>query len=151
MIIVIAVLVLIVSAVVSNQINFQKTPASPTPSPSSLPSPTPTSSPIPTPSATVIIKQEVGDLSNFKYPNSSQVGSLENGIKLESSDDPKVITDWYEEKIRSLGFKSKSFVKTNTNGQVLNKLVAASAEKEVRVEIAKSAGSTKVLITVTAT
>ena len=89
------------------------------------------------------------DLSDFKYPNSSQVGNLENGIKLESSDDPNTITDWYQEKIRSLGFKSKSFVKTNTNGNILNKLVAASANKEVRVEIEKSAEVSKVSIAVT--
>lgn len=162
MIIIVATLILIVSAVISNQIDFKKNQeqkevlvesASPTPTPSATPSSSSNNS-------QVTIKQEVKDnsstsqafnLSDFKYPNSSSVGSVENGIKLESSDDPKAVTDWYEEKIRSLGFKSKSFVKTATNGNILNKLVAASASKEVRVEIEKSAGSSKVSIIVTAT
>lgn len=173
MIIIAAVLVLIVSVVTSYQIIVKKTQdqkeilsvsSSSTESPSPSPtSPTPTPSATPSPSSNnsqVTIKQAVKDnsstsqtfnLSDFKYPNSSQVGSVANGIKLESSDDPKIVTDWYEEKIKSLGFKSKSFVKTNTNGQILNKLVAASVDKEVRVEIEKSAGSSKVIITVTAT
>ncbi|OGE29654.1 hypothetical protein A2867_02250 [Candidatus Daviesbacteria bacterium RIFCSPHIGHO2_01_FULL_40_11] len=169
MIIIAAVLVLIISAVISNQIDFKKTQdqkkiLSASSSSTQSPFPTPTPSPKPSPSSNssnnsqVTIKQEVKEtastpqtfnLSDFKYPNSSQVGNLENGIKLESSDDPNTITDWYQEKIRSLGFKSKSFVKTNTNGNILNKLVAASANKEVRVEIEKSAEVSKVSIAVT--
>lgn len=164
------VLVFIISAVTSYQIivkinQDQKEILSVSSPSTELPSLSlePTPSPQPTPSQNssnkpqVTIKQETKDnsptsqtfnLSDFKYPNSSPVGNLENGIKLESSDNPNAITDWYQEKIRSLEFKSKSFVQTKTNGNVLNKLVAASGNKEVRVEIEKSADSSKVSITV---
>ena len=164
--IIVVVLVFIISAVTSYQIIVKKnqdqkeilsvsssstesfSPA-PTPKPSSTPASTPTSKPTPSSNnSQVAIPSQIFNLSDFKYPNSSQAGSEGNGIKLESSDNPDTVTNWYKEKIRSLGFKSKSFVQTSSNGNILNKLVAASENKEIRVEIEKSANSAKVLIKV---
>lgn len=158
------VLVFIISAVTSYQVIAKKTKVpspSPTPiqsDPTSTPAPAPTPTQpgaTPTPSATVTIKQEVKDnsivsqtfnLADFKYPNSNQISGSDNTMNLESNDTPDLITDWYKEKIRSLGFKSKSFVQTKTNGNVLNKLVGASGNREIRVEVIKSADSPKVSI-----
>lgn len=147
--IIVAVLILVVSVAISNQIGSKKTQdqkeilsVSATPSHSSN-------------NSQVTIKKEVKDnsstpqtfnLSDFKYPNSNQSSGSGNNIILESNDNPDLITDWYKEKIRSLGFKSKSFVQTKTNGNILNKLVAASGNREIRVEIEKSANSPKVSI-----
>lgn len=111
-------------------------------SPTLTPSLQPTQTPSKSPTA------QTFNLEGFKYPSSKQISCLENYCLLESGDNPDLITSWYEEKIRSYGFKSKSFVKTNSNGNVLNKLVGAMSHKEVRVEVEKSAGVPKVSIKV---
>lgn len=129
------------------------------PTPSSIP----TLIPLPAEEATSTFKVkdnsstlQTSNLSDFNYPSSNQISNVGNTLILESNDNPDLITDWYKEKIRSLGFKSKSFVQTKTNGNILNKLVAASAELdsasgsiEVSVEIKKSAEVSKVSITIT--
>lgn len=130
---------------------------SPTPTPTSTPKPTGNPTPTLSNNSQVIIKQEVKDnskanqnfnSSDFKYPQSNQISSSGNNLILESNDSYDLITNWYKEKIRSLGFKSKSFVQTKTNGNILNKLVGASGSTEVMVEIKKSAEISIVSITV---
>ena len=75
--------------------------------------------------------------NNYIYPNSFNINQNGNEITLESSDDPQVITDWYKGKIQSLNLSAKSFVQTNANDNVLNKLVASNGNREIRVEISK--------------
>lgn len=166
---VVAIMIVILSALLAKELESKKiqgqkevlgevSQSSPSPqptlTPTSTPTPKPTSSPIPKPSessSNVEVKQEVKDdsstnvnfnLSDFRYPDSSQLESTDR-LVLESSDDPKTITDWYKDKIRNLGFKSKSFVQTSTNGNILNKLVGASSNKQVKVEIEKKADESK--------
>lgn len=82
------------------------------------------------------------------YPNSKQIGSLDNTLLLESNDDPGKITDWYKQKIESMGMSAKSFVQTKTNDNVLNKLVAANGKEKIDIEINKKAGEQVVRIKV---
>jgi len=117
---------------------------------------TPTSSPTPSipqptkPQSQPIPKDETL-LSKLQYPNATKESSGENTLVLRSNDDPNSITDWYKEKIIGLGMNTKSFVKTRTNDNVLNKLVGADGKQEIRVEITKQADSStteiKVFIT----
>jgi hypothetical protein len=88
------------------------------------------------------------NLNDFFYPGATQISSHDNELKLESSDDPSKITDWYKSKIESLDMNAKSFVNTKTNGNVLNKLVGDNGDLEVRVEISKKENETKVKISV---
>ena len=74
----------------------------------------------------------------FIYPNAILISKSEIKIILNSSDNPDEITKWYEQKIKSLSLNTTSFVKTKTNDDVLNKLVAASEQRKVSVEIEKS-------------
>ena len=74
-----------------------ETPA-PSPTPNLLP-PTPTS--IPSPQR---------DMSSFIYPGSIILSQSGNEMTLQSTDDPQTITNWYKEKITSLGMNAKSFV-----------------------------------------
>ncbi|MFH0936824.1 MAG: hypothetical protein V1808_00850 [Candidatus Daviesbacteria bacterium] len=112
--------------------------------------PSPTSKPTPTSSNNSPTSQTSGSgLSDFKYPSSNQISSTPDTLILESNDNPDLITNWYKEKIRSLGYKSKSFVQTKTNRNILNKLGAASGSMEVRVEIKKTAEVSTVSITIT--
>lgn len=92
----------------------------------------------PTPSAN---PQPAGD---WGYPNSTQLAAG----KWQSSADPQVITNWYKSKIETLGTSAKSFVQTNTNGNVLNKLVAANGSSKVSVEISKSSSDSQTSILV---
>lgn len=125
--------------------------ASPTPTPSLTPSPT-----FPTMSPTQIIKTPAPknspnistNLSQFIYPNSKQISISGDKIVLESSDSPTAITNWYKDKIKSLGMSATSFVQTSTNDNVLNKLVGSSGNQQVRVEISKPASTLKVKITI---
>ena len=131
---------------------------SPSPSPSAASSPSSTPSPTPEESDTsrnsvhiTITTPKPAPTSNttqdidLQYPGSNKTGSN----TYQSSDDPGKITDWYKDKIKSLGANSKSFVQTNTNGNVLNKLVGAKSGLTISVEIKKRSGDNQTTITVT--
>lgn len=81
------------------------------------------------------------DASGFIYPGSTAGNKNGNRLILESSDNPKTITEWYKNKIEALGMKATSFVQTNTNNNVLNKLVASNGEQEISIEIKKESSS----------
>ena len=126
------------------------TPAhSPTPAPTYTPTPSPQPTVVP-PTATATSKpnQQSQSVSDFQYPSSTVVSISVNTATFESTDDPKKITDWYKDKIKSIGMKTTSFVQTSTNGNVLNKLVGANGNKEVRVEISKQNNNAVVKIVV---
>ena len=117
-------------------------PVAPPPSPAASAgqaTPTPKSSPSSTPASNS--QPAAGD---WIYPNSTQL----EANKWRSSDDPQVITNWYKSKIEALGMNAKSFVQTNTNGQVLNKLVAANGNSKISVEISKSSADSQTSILV---
>lgn len=125
-----------------------KTLLSPTPqesndSASNIPSPTntPTATPIP-PTPTHITTNQ-----NFIYPGMVKISDDGGMQNFESSDDPTVITNWYKEKIRESGMNAKTFVTTNTNGNILNKLAGSNGTTNMSVEIEKR-GSSKTIVRV---
>ncbi|OGH19319.1 MAG: hypothetical protein A3D74_01540 [Candidatus Levybacteria bacterium RIFCSPHIGHO2_02_FULL_37_13] len=138
--------------VISDTIKPSSTPTS-TLTPSQNPNDTPTIvpptlTPTSTPASTNIPNFDNQTNADFKYPNSTTISQSGSETAYESSDDPKKITDWYKKKIKSIGMKATSFVQTSTNGNVLNKLVGASQNQEVRVEISKQNNSSLVKIVV---
>lgn len=80
------------------------------------------------------------DINDFKYPGASINSQSGNFLEMDSLDNPDNITNWYKEKISSLGMNTKSFVVTKTNDNILNKLAGDNGSLEVVVEIKKSAG-----------
>lgn len=116
------------------------------PSPDLISSPTPIASPVmkATPYATPTPVANNSSSSDWQYPNSTFAGSG----KWQSSDSPSQITNWYKDKIKMLGFNSTSFVQTNTNDNVLNKLAAAKNSSKVAVEISKSPSQTLTSVSV---
>lgn len=127
-------------------LSVETTPTpTPTPTPTETPIPTlfPTFTPIPTQTSQ---NQTAPDLQNFVYPGSQKI----NGTIYEHSDNPQTITDWYKNKIRDFGMNAKSFVQTNTNGNVLNKLVGSNGQLTITVEI-ENKNSQKTKITLTGT
>ena len=101
-----------------------------------------------TPFPTNTPKPASSNLSSYQYPNSQVVSSGDNSLILNSTDNADTITDWYKEKIKGEGMSVTSFVTTKTNDNVLNKLVGADGEREIRVEITKDAASSTVKISV---
>lgn len=87
------------------------------------------------------------DLSSFQYPGSQVVETSTTMLVLYSNDSPGTITDWYQGQIESRGMNTKSFVKTNSNGSILNKL-AGAGNGSVAVEISAQEGSnpTKIVV-----
>lgn len=86
--------------------------------------------------------------NSYVYPNSFNYSKRGNVISFQTNDSAQVVTDWYKDKIISLGFSAQSFVQTNSNDNVLNKLVAANGKKEIRVEISKSLSDQVVKVSV---
>lgn len=105
--------------------------------------PTPTSTFAPTPSVPTHTPRPAAD-SSWQYPGSVVVGTM----KWESRDDAKKITEWYKSKLVARGANAKSFVQTETNGEVLNKLVAAGSNGKIAVEISKKMDNPVVTISV---
>lgn len=118
--------------------------------PTSTPTPTITSHPVATTTPTNSPTSDFS-LEMFRYPNAKTITSSNNQLQLQSSDSPQAITNWYKDKLNSLGYSTTSFVTTNTNDNVENKLAAAGRGKNVQVEIKKSAGDSLVTIKVEVT
>lgn len=83
--------------------------------------------------------------SNFTYPGAQTTGNGE----YTSGDDPDVITNWYKDKIKDMGFNTKSFVTTKTNDNVNNVLAAANGYKQIKVTIARASGESTTQIKIT--
>lgn len=86
--------------------------------------------------------------NNFIYPDSRIISQSGSEIKIESKMTADKITQWYEDKIKAEGFNVTSFVKTSTNGNILNKLAAAKNGTKIQVNIEKDAGNPKVSINI---
>ena len=118
------------------------------------PAPIPTQTPIPSQTSTLILPTSTPvpspqkDMSSFVYPGSTILNQSGGEMTLQSTDDPQTITKWYKEKITSLNMNAKSFVQTNTNGNILNKLVAAKSGFKISVEISKKNNEGKTEISV---
>lgn len=104
----------------------------PTVSPSETPSPSPSDAPknTTTPTSTSVN-------SSWQYPNCKIVseGAL---MVCESGDSADEITKWYEQKVESMGYNVKSFVKTSANDNIQNVISAAEIGSEIKIKITKA-------------
>lgn len=107
-------------------------------------SPTPFASPKPFGS-----EPQDSNILDYKYPNSQVISTSSNFLSLESTDESDVITNWYKEKVNSLGMNVKTFVTTKANDKVLNKLVGGDGDTELRIEISMENSGSAVKISVT--
>lgn len=117
---------------------------SPTPKPTLLLSPKPTN---PSPTATTTHQDE--NLNSWRYPGSSLTGSSAHSLSLKSIDNPTTITNWYKDQIRNLGMNTKTFVSTNSNGNILNKLAGANQTLNITIEITKQSNQSATTMTLT--
>ncbi len=125
-----------------------------TPTITQTPTPIPTEKSTPTvfkksPTPTVQTQNNPStDINYYKYPNSQVEESSRNRLVLVSTDDPNVITGWYIERLKSQNMKANSFVKTQTNKNVLNKLVSSNGSIKVSIMISKKNSDTNTKIVV---
>lgn len=74
-------------------------------------------------------------IGKFIYPDSTVVHEDESNLQLASGEESDTITDWYKSKIELSNMNVKTFVKTNANNKVLNKLVATNGNFQIDIEI----------------
>lgn len=146
---------------VSSVVDIQQEP-SPTLSPTATPTPSevPTSSPTrgitntptktpPTPAPTNNSTNTTSfSISNFQYPGATVNSSSASRLELTSSDSPTSVTNWYKNKINETGMNTKSFVTTSANDNIVNKLVGANNNSEIRIDITKGPSDSSVKIIV---
>lgn len=160
LIIYIALTIIVIGGVVQNRriLTGEKDgiPPGPTTSPTETATPTTSQTPptsIPTRTSTPVPTQSRGDTNQnidpFLYPGSVIVSSNSNSMQLTSTQDADVITDWYKEKIKSMGYRSTAFAATKTNGNVLTKLAGANGNTQINIEITKPSGDNTTKITIT--
>lgn len=106
-------------------------------SPTNQPSLTPASTVTPTVISSSVPSPAKFNINSFIYPGSIKTSGGENSLALQSNDDPQTITSWYKEKITNMSMNAKSFVQTNTSGNILNKLAGAKPGFKVSIEISK--------------
>lgn len=146
LLVILVLIIFAVSLIQKEGLGSNQTPSTPiqTPIPASnAADATPTSIPIPTsipPTSTPVLSHQK-NIQSFIYPGSMILNQSGDKMTLQSSDESSDITNWYKEKITSLNMNAKSFVQTNTNGNVLNKLVGANAEFKVKIQIEKNSSS----------
>ena len=130
------------SKILSSQTSVPSSTPTQTPNPTSPPPTLRPPSPIPT--YTPSPQLPPPNTSDWQYPGSVQASPG----NYQSSDPPEKITDWYQDKIKNLGLNIKTFVRTKANDRVLNKLVGANSQTEIRVEISKNPGdsTTRIII-----
>lgn len=92
--------------------------------------------------------QADSEILAYRYPGAETLSSSENSLNLKSSDDIGAITNWYKAKIESENLNVESFVETSANDKVLNQLVGADGQKEIKIEIKKESGTFLVEISV---
>ena len=116
-----------------------------------LAKPTPTASPTPAPEnangqtsnseSQTPNNQSSQDTIEYVYPGSTVIKTEGSTIFLQSSADPTTITNWYVDQIEKAGFSAKSTVRTNTNGNILNKISASSSGQKIEIEIKRAPNS----------
>lgn len=133
---------------------------SPTPGPTDTPSPTlpitvsprPTNKPVPTasflPSPTSDTTSNSININDLIYPNSSVLSKTPAKADLTTGADPKVVTSWYKAKINSYSMNITSFVTTETNGSVDNKLIGEKGQDRISIEINRPEGKSNASINV---
>lgn len=88
-------------------------------------------------------------INNLLYPGAMSVASDTSRVELTSTDDADVITEWYKNKLKSMGLNTKAFVATKTNNNIQNKLSASDGKTEIEIEITRPTSQSQVKIIVT--
>lgn len=96
--------------------------------------------------ATIQESSESNPIDFLTYPNSTVITKTNSSLTLESDKNADEITDWYKDKIEEYDMNATSTIKTNTNGNVLNKISASNGSLKIEVEISASNSSNLVKI-----
>lgn len=97
-----------------------------------------------------VLSKRENTINIYIYPNAKQKSSSNNVLILESTDEPRQITEWYKKQITKNGMKTKTFIQTKTNDNVLNKLVGTNNTQSITVKITQKNNSSTTKIEITA-
>lgn len=125
----------------NDKVIFQVKPtptANPLESPTSFPTLFPTNTPVPSQS-----------LQSFIYPGSTQTGSSNTSLSLQTTDDASTVFSWYQQKIAALSLQTTNIVATNTNGNALDILECSSSTQSIKIQIQRKSSESTTYITVT--
>lgn len=75
---------------------------------------------------------------NYLYPEATLISESTNKVLLESKNSTQEITEWYKSYIQDNQMNTTSFVTTNSNNNVLNKLAGSGNGKSISIEIQKN-------------
>lgn len=117
-----------------------------TPTPLESPVPTIIPKPVNTPKPTVIPQNTTSNLNDFIYTGATINVQTANSLTLASSEDPKKIISWYQEKLKQLQFAALSVASSNTNGNYSTKMAAAKEKLKLDIEILKPASASSTII-----
>lgn len=87
-------------------------------------------------------------LSEFIYPGAQIEKEDQSHLELTSSASTQDITSWYEQQITILGFGSKAFAKTSSNGNIENKLAGSKQGQTISIVLTKNNSSAMTRIVV---
>lgn len=108
-----------------------------TPAPTNTIQPTETQVPTKTPTQIISPTSKATDSSGWEYPGAIKVGNN----TYQTSDSPEKVTDWYKNKIRAMNFNLNTFITTNANDQVKNRLTGSGNGSKIDIQINKLSSS----------
>ncbi len=82
--------------------------------------------------------KEKSSPANYFYPGATVTSQSGAEINLESNDSTEQVTEWYKNYIEINSMNTTSFMTTNTNNNVLNRLVGTGNGQKIDVEIKKN-------------
>lgn len=97
-----------------------------------------------------VLSNRENTIDIYIYPNAKQKSTSNNVLILESTDDPRQITEWYKKQITKNGIKTKTFIQTKTNDTVLNKLVGTKNAQSITVIITQTNNNSTTKIEISA-
>ena len=101
--------------------------------------------------ATKTIETETGFLvlDDFYYPGAEVVSLSGNSFQLRSFDDVQEITDWYKGVINDRNMSIKTFIQSNSNGQISNQLIGVGQKEQVKITINKNGLAVMIAVLIT--
>jgi hypothetical protein len=97
---------------------------------------------------TEVVSDKPNSNSEWIYPNANIRLDQASSIVIDTNDHHQQVTDWYKDKIKSMGGNVTSFVTTAVNGEIKNELEGAGGNAHVEVKISKSAVSDTTIVSI---
>lgn len=89
---------------------------------------------------------EPKDSQDFSYPNARLIGQSGQTILLTSPDSVAKIIAWYKAKLEEKNMPQKTYLHTDTNGEIIDQLVGSGRQGDFKVEVVSTGEKSEILI-----